>query len=223
MHFINFIIFCMLTIISGATYAGVIVGATRVIYDGNKKEVSLSVRNPEKNTNYLIQSWLDNYSDTDNKKVPFTVTPPLFLLNSNRENLLRIIKIADNSPTDRESVYWLSVKSVAAVPNTTANRLQIAVRTRIKLFYRPENLTGKPEEAYKFLQFSQSGSQLKVTNPTPYHVSFFNLSVGGYSIKEPGMVAPMGSQILSLPLGVKGAVEWQAINDYGGHSDIYRQ
>jgi len=37
--------------------AGVIIGGTRVVYDGNKKEASIDVNNPDK-TPYLIQSWV---------------------------------------------------------------------------------------------------------------------------------------------------------------------
>ncbi len=39
--------------------ASVILGGTRVIYEGNKKEASISVRNDDK-TPYLVQSWVNN-------------------------------------------------------------------------------------------------------------------------------------------------------------------
>lgn len=38
--------------------AGVVVGGTRLVYDGAKKEAALNVSNPDK-TPYLIQSWVD--------------------------------------------------------------------------------------------------------------------------------------------------------------------
>lgn len=38
--------------------AGVVIGGTRVIFDGNKKEASISVNNPD-NIPYLIQSWIE--------------------------------------------------------------------------------------------------------------------------------------------------------------------
>ncbi|WP_250561695.1 fimbria/pilus periplasmic chaperone, partial [Escherichia coli] len=61
---------------------------------------------------------------------------------------------------------------------TVANQslLQLAFRTRIKLFYRPEALKGNPSEAPLALKWSWSGSEgkaaLRVANPTPYYVSF---------------------------------------------------
>lgn len=38
--------------------AGVIVGGTRLIYDGGKKESALNINNPDA-VPYLIQSWVD--------------------------------------------------------------------------------------------------------------------------------------------------------------------
>ena len=46
----------MLLALSTAT-AGVIIGGTRIIFDGAKKEASVSINNPD-NTPYLIQSCL---------------------------------------------------------------------------------------------------------------------------------------------------------------------
>ncbi len=49
-------------------------------------------------------------------------------------------------PKDRESVFWFNVLEVPPKPDaaTVANQslLQLAFRTRIKLFYRPEALKG---------------------------------------------------------------------------------
>lgn len=44
--------------LTSTSYAGVIIGGTRVIYAGDKKEASLSVTNPD-GLAYLIQSWVE--------------------------------------------------------------------------------------------------------------------------------------------------------------------
>ncbi|EHU18132.1 fimbrial chaperone [Escherichia coli DEC1D] len=49
-----------------------------MIYDGNKKEASLTVQNKNKSEEFLIQSWVDDA--TGSKKTPFIITPPLFKL-----------------------------------------------------------------------------------------------------------------------------------------------
>ncbi len=58
--------------------AGVIIGGTRIIYQGDKKETSLNVKNPDK-LSYLIQSWSDA-GEKSNAKSPFMVTPRFFAL-----------------------------------------------------------------------------------------------------------------------------------------------
>jgi len=55
---------------------GVGLSATRVIYDGSKKEASLTVQNKSKTEEFLIQSWVDDAAGS--KKTPFIITPPLF-------------------------------------------------------------------------------------------------------------------------------------------------
>lgn len=213
------------TIVTGLSTAqgGVNVGGTRLVYDAGTKEASLSVKSQENDPPYLIQSWVDHLDAADTSKVPFVITPPLFRLESGQENMLRVINTQADLPQDRESLYWLNIKSLAAIPKSESNRLQIAVRTRIKLFYRPGNLPGNASEAYKALTFSHQGNKLIVKNPTSYYVSFFELKIGGQVINEPGMVAPKGSLMLSVPDGVSGAVTWQAITDYGSPGEVARQ
>ena len=217
-----FIFLYLIFMVATISHAGVIVGGTRIIYDANKKEVSLSVKNPD-NSPYLIQSWIDNSSEKDSKKPPFIITPPLFRLNMGQENLLRIIYIDDSLPTDRESVFWLNIKSIAATDKKLINRLQISVRTRIKLFFRPAKLDGNPQEAYKRLTFVHSNGLLTITNPTPYFVSFYSLHVGKYEINNPGMIAPKSTTSLPLSSSESGTISWKAITDYGGTSETAQQ
>lgn len=47
--------------------AGVIIGGTRVIYNEGKKDVNISVENPD-DIPYLIQAWIDNI---DEKTIKF--------------------------------------------------------------------------------------------------------------------------------------------------------
>ncbi|MDI5816998.1 molecular chaperone, partial [Salmonella enterica subsp. enterica serovar Cerro] len=143
--------------------AGVIIGGTRIIYNGDKKETSISVKNPDQSS-YLIQSWSDA-GEKSSDKSPFMVTPPLFRLGAGQENNLRILRTGGNLPEDRESLYWMNIKSI---PSTTekqdnVNTLQIAVKTRIKLIYRPQALTEQPENVTAKLTWQHSGNRLTVT------------------------------------------------------------
>jgi P pilus assembly chaperone PapD len=197
--------------------AGIEVGGTRLIFDASKKEATLSVRNPEKQTPYLIQSWIDNGDEADQAKIPFIITPPLFRLDAGQENQLRVINTGA-MPQDRESIYWMSVKSIAA-SSREANQLQISVRTRIKMIYRPAGLRAGVADAYKKLTVKRSGNQLIFTNPTPYFISLHTVYVGNREITEAGMVPPISNHTLTAPAGASGQIRWRAINDYGGRTD----
>lgn len=196
--------------------AGVIVGGTRVIYNAAQKETSIAVRNPEKTVPYLIQSWVENASPTDTSKAPFIITPPLFRLDAGQENTLRIVRTGGQLPEDRESLYWLNIKSIPSSSKADNNQLQISVKTRIKLIYRPASLAANAPEAYKQISFARQGNQLQVTNPTAYQIAFFSVKVGGVEIKEPGSITPFGTLNMPLPAGASGQVSWQTINDFGG-------
>lgn len=208
----------LLAFLSVQAQAGIVIGGTRVIYNGDKKETSASVRNPEKSGVYLVQSWMD--SGEQGGKAPFIVTPPLFRINPGEENMLRIVRTGGNLPQDRESVFWLNVKSIPATDDSKprTNVLQVVVKSRLKLFYRPAGLEGQPESAYHQLSVARSGNQLTVSNPTPYYVTLFTLKVDGQEIKEADMVPPKGSASFTLPSAGASSVSWQAISDYGGIS-----
>ncbi|HEY0211929.1 molecular chaperone [Acerihabitans sp.] len=197
--------------------AGVVVGGTRVVYDAGRKEASISVSNPDSRP-FLIQSWIDNERDKDTARVPFIITPPLFRLDAQQENVLRIVRAGGNLPTDRESVFWLNIKSIPSSDKNAVNQLLISINTRIKLFYRPQNLAGNAGDAYKTLNFSRQGGQLTARNPTPFYVSLASVSVSGQDIKYPGMIAPRGTLSWPLPAGARGNVSWRAINEFGGIS-----
>jgi fimbrial chaperone protein len=212
--------------VSGAASAGVVVGATRVIYNADQQEVQLPVKNNDRESSHLVQSWVSHLDDRG--KPDFIVTPPLFKLGAQREMLLHFIYTgsAAGLPQDRESVFWANIKSIAATPDELKDKskLQIAAKTRIKLFYRPASLTNKSaQEAYKKLTFTRQKNTLRVTNPTPFYITLQDLSVGGINVTPPQnslpavsmMIAPFSEKTYSIPGNARGTVKWSAITDYG--------
>jgi len=196
--------------------AGVIIGGTRIIYDASKKESSLSIKNPEKKSPFLIQSWFEKHPDTPGDSIPFIITPPLFRLDAGKENILRIVRTGGNLPEDRESIYLANIKSIPASQDTNQNRLIISVKTQIKLIYRPEILKPDADQAHKQLVFAYHNGQLSIKNPTAYYVSFHRLLVDNLPINDLLMVAPQSSINVPLKTDKASTVTWQAINDYGG-------
>lgn len=213
------IVAALLLTFGAQVQAGIIIGGTRLVYDGGKKEASLGINNPDK-VPYLIQSWVDA-QEGETSKAPFIMTPPLFRLDGEQNNILRIVRTGGNLPTDQESLYWLNIKSIPSAKKQE-NSLQIAVKTRIKLIYRPRGLAGTLDDAAKALTWQRSGNAVQVTNSSPYYITLFSAKINGQPIKEASMIAPKSSERFELPTGSSGgALSWEIINDFGGVSQPY--
>ncbi|MGJ0431218.1 fimbria/pilus periplasmic chaperone [Methylobacter sp.] len=221
-----------LGLVSPAT-AGVVIDGTRVVYPGQKREVSINVHNNGE-TPSLVQVWLDTgnpQSKPGEDKVPFLLTPPLFRLDPTKGQSLRLFYTQEPLPVDRESLFWLNVLDIPprapADPNKP-NKLEFAFKHRIKVFFRPDNLpgtaAGAPAQLTWKLVAKDGQTALEVTNPTPYHVSFAQVTaiVGedAFNLKA-DMVGPFASRTFGLPKqDVEPAgllrVDYSFINDYGG-------
>ena len=86
-----------------------VVGGTRVIFDGTKKTTTVSVQNKDNVTN-IVQSWISIVDDTSPAKDSFITTPPLFRLKAGEQGFVRILRSGKPLPEDRESMFWLNVK-----------------------------------------------------------------------------------------------------------------
>lgn len=198
--------------------AGVVVGGTRLVYDGAKKESSINVNNPDE-TPYLIQSWVESQSNSSTANIPFIITPPLFRLDGEQQNVLRVVKVG-NLPEDHESLYWLNVKSIPS-GKQMENTLQIAVRTRIKLIYRPSALKNSvPEDQTEKLIWTKDGNQLRLKNPTPYYMNFNEISVGGKKLDNVTYIPPGDTITFTLP-NKDNVVKWKIISDYGSIGPVH--
>jgi P pilus assembly chaperone PapD len=211
-----------------ASQAALTISSTRVVFDSDKRNVSVIVANPS-DSPFAVQTWVNTAADDTTTTVPFIPSPPLFRLNPGKQQQVQINGLPNNLPTDRESVFYFNVQEIPQVEASEGNVLNIALRTRIKLFYRPSQLKDNPVKKLNTLQWSirQVGAQshLQVHNPTPFHVSFGRIEVSGngqgQKLQSPAMVEPFATR--SYPLdGIKTGpglqVEFSAINDYGGYT-----
>ncbi|WP_241627660.1 fimbrial biogenesis chaperone [Rosenbergiella epipactidis] len=215
---LRFCLPCIIMIISFYSQAGIEIGGTRLIYNSNSRQVSISVRNPD-DTPYLIQAWVtkeNTSTDVDNN---FIATPPLFRIEPHSQSEVRLVYTGKNLPTDRESMFWLSIKSIPSSQNNDVNKLLVSVKSMVKLFYRPAGLNGSPGDAYEKLTFIRNGDKFDVSNPTPYYISIYDLSIGGVSIKKPITLSPLSKESFPLTSKTSSQVSWQSITDFGGISE----
>ena len=203
-------------LVGAAAHAGVVTGGTRLIYPGGKNESSLSVTNNDA-TPYLIQSWVESNKGA----APFLLTPPLFRLEGEQQTRLRVI-YSGGLPENKESMFWMNIKAIpSSQAKAGANTLQIAIKTRIKLIYRPKSIEGTPEMVTEQLRWTRSGNTLQVMNPTAFYMNFAEVKVGGAEVKEANWVGPGETARFQLPGVSAGALQWKLINDYGGTGALH--
>lgn len=201
-------------------HAGVIIGGTRIIFDGAKKEASISITNPD-SAPYLIQSWID-MQEGNTAKAPFIITPPLYRLDGGQKNIERIV-MTGALPQEQESLFWLNIKAIPSA-SKQMNALQIAVKTRIKLIYRPEGLRAStPKEQANKLTWQRAGNEIQVNNPTQYVVNFNEITLGGKKLDDVTYVLPGASARFVLPNEARGnSLTFKIINDYGSPGVLHQ-
>ncbi|MNH27590.1 Chaperone protein EcpD precursor [compost metagenome] len=142
-----------------------------------------------------------------------------------QEQLLRILYEGQGLPTDRESVVWLNVQEIPQASGQ-ANTFQLAVRQRIKIFFRPANLPGNvslaPEQLIWQITPHAGKAQLTVKNPSLYHVSLADIEVklGRKTLfnADSTMIAPGAQKTFTPALSSAQSMvslTFKNINDYG--------
>lgn len=205
--------------------AALTVNVTRVVFDSDKRSKSVVIGNPSPRP-YAVQSWINTSTDDTTTPVPLAPSPGLFRLDPGKEQMLQINRLPNDLPQDRESLFYLNVQEIPQIEDNQANALTIAVRTRLKVFYRPSQFKQAPESRLDELKWSvrssNDGVQLVVDNPTPYHYTFGRLEVRDAgkteSVQASQMAMPLSQQVYSLNT-IKSAsgltLTFTILNDYG--------
>ena len=211
--------------LSQGANAAVGLDRTRVIFDGGKNATSVNITNNNTQLPYLAQGWIE---DEAGEKItsPLIVLPPVQRLEPGKQSQVKVqaLPAAKSLPQDRETVFYFNLREIP--PRTEkANTLQIALQTRIKLFYRPQAITPSQQDLsnpwQEKLTLTLEGEQYRVNNPTPYYITLVDArsskdgkTVAGF---EPLMVPPKGTLILGAKAKELGATPHLSyVNDYGG-------
>jgi len=217
----------VLCVLATQAQAAIALDRTRVVIEGGQKSVSLSVTNENTQLPYLAQGWIE---DARGNKItsPLTVLPPVQRIEPGARSQVRVQTLPDVNalPQDRETLYYFNLREIPPRTNKP-NTLQLALQTRIKLFFRPKALIADKSAApwQEKLTLTRSGGAYQVNNPTPYYVTLAEGSnhPGGSAIKgfEPVMIEPHGQATLKSGVSVLGdSPVLTYINDYGGRPQL---
>lgn len=201
--------------------------ATRVVFDKGATSASIRLIN---NADYpvMVQAWIDDGDPNgtpQNASSPFVVLPPIFRMAPQELRSVRLLTSGKGLPGDRESLFWLNIYEIPPnQPERQKEKILLAFRTQIKLFWRPAGIGKLSEEAGDKLQFSRSGDALLVSNPTPWNISLSEVSIAGKTASGI-LLSPFSEQTLfTINKGDlrNDKVSFAIIND-AGHQWGYSQ
>lgn len=166
-----------------AAHAAISLDRTRVVFDGGEKSVSVNISNDNSQLPYLAQTWLEDEKQVKITTGPLLVTPPVQRLEPQEKAAIRVISTPEISqlPQDRESLFYFNLREIPP-KSEKANVLQIALQTKIKLFYRPKSIMTTPNTVWQDqLVLNKVADGYRIENPTPYYITVIGM---GNSKKE---------------------------------------
>ncbi|MCK7319188.1 fimbrial biogenesis chaperone [Enterobacter cloacae] len=218
------IMLASLLLSAGNAWANIVINGTRVLYPENNKEVIVQLINTG-DAPALVQSWIDDgdiNSTPETANVPFLLSPPVVKVSEHNGQQLRIKKLPANLPGDSESVFFLNVLDIPPKPENIQNQntVQLAIKSRIKMFYRPASLTGTLDNATEKLTLIASGNAFRIVNDSPFHITVANISQGKTKLlQESPMVSPFGQLTVATKNAVKRGQTYQLmyVDDLGAY------
>ena len=223
---------------STVSSASIQILSTRVILNAVEKEQSFVIRNVGESPS-LVQIWLSNQNHNEMKiedDLPLFITPPVGRINAGKRKVFRVFageQALSVLPQDRESVFWINALDIPEQDKEShhSNRVNLAFRTKIKLFYRPLKMKGTLIEAAGKLSWTKSktaqGYEMIATNNSPFHITLANITLksGDEAVATlPGeMIAPYSAQrFLFKTTGKVNAsgLEYDYISDLGAFVNI---
>lgn len=195
---------------------------TRIVFNSNEKASSLKLENQSKKLPYLAYSWIENEQGQKDDRF-FSALPPIQRLEPGTLTQVRIVKQSSvkTLPTDRESLFYFNVREIPPEPENNGNSavVQLAVQSRLKLFWRPEALKKTPGvNVEEQITASKQGSTLRVQNPTGYYITlaFFGKDDRSlFSGFKSTMVAPFSTVTLEAENYTGDTFALGYMDDYG--------
>lgn len=208
-----------MTLNQGAN-AAVNIDRTRIIFNAAEKSVSIMLDNQSKDLPYLAQVWLEN-AQGEKISTPLVALPPMQRIDAGQKSQIRVLQLPETAalPKERESLFYFNVREVPP-KSALANVMQVAIQSRIKLFYRPAAIASQAKGAWQEkIGVKLSTEGLTISNPTPFYITLGYLgkdNSGSFRGFDSLMLAPFASETLTGSQYVSAKYSIGYMDDYGG-------
>lgn len=211
---------------SVTAHAAVNVDRTRIVMGGEDKSLAVTLTNESKNQPYLAQSWIDDASGKRSETYLLAL-PPLQRIDAGKKTQVRIMALPATASLakDRETLFYFNVREIPP-KSDKENVLQIALQSRLKLFYRPDGIKKKATDRFEEkITVTRQNDKLILNNPTPYYITLGYLGSNNKA-NFPGFDSLMIAPFSSHDFNVKWAGDTLRvgyIDDFGGlHVNLYK-
>lgn len=202
-------------------HAAINIDRTRIIFNGNERSSSIVLENQSRHLPYLAQSWIENAQGVKDNNYLMAL-PPMQRIEPTEKSQVRLMKMGTirQLPNDRETLFYFNVREVPP-KSELENVMQVAIQSRIKLFYRPAEIKPHDGDVWQDrMQVSRNGQALTITNPTPYYITIGYMAGDdhrSFPNFDSVMVAPFSHEQYTTPASYRGnEYTLGFIDDYGG-------
>ncbi|MES3499470.1 MULTISPECIES: fimbria/pilus periplasmic chaperone [Citrobacter freundii complex] len=204
---------------AGTANAAVNIDRTRIVMGGADKSLAITLTNQSKTQPYLAQSWIDDASGKRSESYLLAL-PPLQRIDAGKKTQVRIMALPATASLakDRETLFYFNVREIPP-KSDKENVLQIALQSRLKLFYRPDGIKKKASDRVEEkITVTRQNDKLVLNNPTPYYITLGYLGAdnkGSFPGFDSIMIAPFASQDFNAKFN-GDTLSVGYIDDFGG-------
>ncbi|EHK7392889.1 TPA: fimbria/pilus periplasmic chaperone [Escherichia coli] len=208
-------------------HAGVVIYGTRIIYPEKNREVLVQLMNQSKNAS-LIQAWIDDGNTTiapEKIQVPFILTPPVSRVAGSSGQQLKIRKMPNNLPHNKESLFYLNVLDIPPnnPQNAEKNKIKLALQNRIKLLWRPSGIAPVDKKSLSQLNIKKKNNAISINNETANWITVTTIKAQNVKVNnESILLPPFSNSDITLKNNNASEYELTVVDDYGNniHSKI---
>lgn len=204
--------------------AAVTLDRTRIVFEGDQPSINITIRNDNPEMPYLAQSWLEDASEQKLTTGPIIATPPIQRMEPQKMSIVRLSTTPGVSrlPQDRESLFYYNLREIPP-KSEEAGVLQIALQSRVKLFYRPAAIVEQSKKNWeKQVTLTSVAGGYQIDNPTGFHLTVIGLGNTKKQAEESDfdsvMIAPKSTQKIKSANFATPYLTY--INDFGGKPSL---